>query len=519
MRRLSLFVILLVLVAVVAGCGRGIGARRLPVDRMAYLEALTDSWKDQVLYNIVKLRYGEPPMYLDIISIIQAYQLQAGGKIGYTYGWKPPEVKAGEEAGSTTNVTTLTPPSHQLSAEVSGHYLTTPTVTYQPISGEAMKESLLKPIPTDDICRALQTGWYPQIIIPHVVQSMNNLKPGDPDFRKFVEIFTKLKKDDVLQIAFEEVEEIKPPEMGKRGEATAKADKWGESAGNLAKFTSKLVKEQDKLSEEKTKAPFIILNRDRAIDKKMEPDLQKFKEILGLVSVPKDLEKKARGLLNAKPLDRKKDLKKKARGLLNVKPLDGKEEKEKIKKWLKDEIGLDDEEINQNEKAIGDFLGLTPTGLTSQERENLKSLWGGSPHSIERYQVVSGAPPRKSGLSKIYLTTRSVTQVIKRLSHFVDFPPSHQDKIYGTEVTVRKEQEDYTTQAKEMFQGLPHIEICYRESKPNPNEFAAVKYRDLWFYIKDTDINSKHILSSMIGIFTMMPTGKKDSPVLTLPVR
>ena len=52
-----------------------------------------------------------------------------------------------------------------------------------------------------------------------------------------------------------------------------------------------------------------------------------------------------------------------------------------------------------------------------------------------------------------------------------------------------------------------------------PKEFAAVKYKGNWFYISDDDIASKIILTDMIGIFTMMPTGKKETPILTLPVR
>ncbi len=32
---------------------------KVPEDRQAYLEALNTSWKEQLLYNLVLIRYGE----------------------------------------------------------------------------------------------------------------------------------------------------------------------------------------------------------------------------------------------------------------------------------------------------------------------------------------------------------------------------------------------------------------------------------------------------------------------------
>src|SRR5687767_12903841 len=47
------------------GCG-GIGPRSIANDRFDYTETLSVSWKQQMLANMVKLRYGDTPVFLDV---------------------------------------------------------------------------------------------------------------------------------------------------------------------------------------------------------------------------------------------------------------------------------------------------------------------------------------------------------------------------------------------------------------------------------------------------------------------
>ena len=70
-------VIVYILMLTVADCS-SIGPGTVTRDRLHYSCALSDSWKEQLLVNIVKTRYEDSPAFLELSSVVSGYTLETG---------------------------------------------------------------------------------------------------------------------------------------------------------------------------------------------------------------------------------------------------------------------------------------------------------------------------------------------------------------------------------------------------------------------------------------------------------
>jgi hypothetical protein len=75
---------LLLFLGFVSGCA-SIGPATMARDRFDYTTAISDSWKAQMLLNVVKLRYADAPVFLDVASVINQYGFQ--GTVGVSGSW------------------------------------------------------------------------------------------------------------------------------------------------------------------------------------------------------------------------------------------------------------------------------------------------------------------------------------------------------------------------------------------------------------------------------------------------
>src|SRR5215510_5483572 len=95
------------------GCA-SIGPGTVKQDRFDYVTAISDSWRSQMLFNLVKLRYGDAPVFLDVTSVITQTGYQATMGVSGSWWQHPFFSNAAVSAGGT--------------------YGEKPTVTYSPLS-------------------------------------------------------------------------------------------------------------------------------------------------------------------------------------------------------------------------------------------------------------------------------------------------------------------------------------------------------------------------------------------------
>ena len=150
---------------------------------------IAGSQREQILSNIVGLRYVEAPLFVNVSSVINQYALEGEVAVG---------------GGLNTSVLD----GNTLTVGSAGRWSDRPTITYAPVSGRKFAASLLTPLPPESLFALVQSGWPAELILRMTVNSINGIenewaapalrRQADPRFNDLLEVWGRLRNAGVL---------------------------------------------------------------------------------------------------------------------------------------------------------------------------------------------------------------------------------------------------------------------------------------------------------------------------------
>jgi len=168
--------------AMLAGCS-SYGPKSMGRDQLDYGFSIGESWKNQMLANIVKMRFIDMPVFLDVGAIVSGYSLETtvNGRLGFNDSFT-----GGNSQG--------------LGAQ--GKFTDRPTITYMPKTGNDYLRSILEPIEPKSLLALIQAGYSSELLFTWAVESINGVhnwsvndrsnRTAHPEFFEFVTLMQEL---------------------------------------------------------------------------------------------------------------------------------------------------------------------------------------------------------------------------------------------------------------------------------------------------------------------------------------
>jgi hypothetical protein len=187
---------LCVVTATVFAACTHLGPKSIAVDRFDYSTEIANSWKQQTLLNVIKLRYMDLPVFVDVASVVAGYSMQTGVSINGTVS-SDSAVQGNFVSGGGQAV-----------------YTDRPTITYVPMTGEKFLRGLITPIDPKNIFFMLQAGYPADFILALTVESLNGVRnrstaggvarEADPDFIRALQLMREIQIAGAVGLRVEE---------------------------------------------------------------------------------------------------------------------------------------------------------------------------------------------------------------------------------------------------------------------------------------------------------------------------
>jgi len=155
-------------------------------------------------------------------------------------------------------------------------------------------------------------------------------------------------------------------------------------------------------------------------------------------------------------------------------------------------------------------LVFEPEALDHAQYQEFTRILGLNPTKLV-FPVTVAA--RSGGNNSIYLRFRSLVGVMYFLSQSVQVP---EEDVVAGRVTVTRDAAGQPFDWQRVTEGILTIRSS---TEPPDNASVAINYRNSWFYIDDSDLDSKSTFSLLGQVYQLQAGDAKSvAPVLTLPV-
>ena len=176
---------------ILGGCSQ-LGPKFIEGSRTDYNIVMGETESEQMLLNLVRLRYGDAPYFLEATALNTQFLFSPSAEAGSTFDLN----------GNTT---------YAIKGKLA--YEEKPTVTYSPLRGEDFVRQILSRISLETILLLDSSGWSTERVLRLCVENINGLDnasrasgptPKDPpdikEFNKAIELISSLESENALLV-------------------------------------------------------------------------------------------------------------------------------------------------------------------------------------------------------------------------------------------------------------------------------------------------------------------------------
>lgn len=141
-----------------------LGPRSIPPSRMNYNDAISKSWDEQLLLNLVRVRYAESPLFVDITAINASMGMSGNASL-----------KSGLFSSG----------DRELNSGVGLEYRDSPVISYNYLQGEAFAKHVLTPLTPNIIEPLIRSGWSVERLLLCCIETINGVDNDVQDRDRF----------------------------------------------------------------------------------------------------------------------------------------------------------------------------------------------------------------------------------------------------------------------------------------------------------------------------------------------